>query len=104
MIRPFPLTPVKELEGLIEALNEATLDPLVRARLAADPVAALAELCIAVPKGIRVVVEHSAGGRARLVLAADGPMPLADEVLDQVVGGTLAPPLAGGTILASFEL
>lgn len=103
MTKPFPLTPVKELEGLIEALNEATLDPLVRSLLAADPLGALRDLGIALPEGIGVAITHSPGGRTRLVLTTDGPLPLGDDILDEVVGGTLAP-FGTGVVIASFDL
>lgn len=82
----------KELEGLLEALGEAVLDPYVRDKLAADPAAALAAMGIDIPEGVRIEARTDGVGRVRLVVTAAGQGlgELPDHLLDGIVGGAMA--------------
>lgn len=96
---------LRNLENLIEALNEATLDPGVRARLARDPMEALRALDVSIPDGVTVQVVERPNGLMRLILTELAPCELSDDALDGVVGGAgLSHLQTTGPVLASWDL
>lgn len=82
-----------EMEALIEALNEASLDPYTRTRLIMDPVGTLEAMRVPIPAGVRVDVSTDGAGNVRLTVARPQPesSELSEEALDRVVGGAAEP-------------
>jgi hypothetical protein len=80
----------KRVEDYGKVVTRAWRDPAFKAKLKADPEAALKEAGVALPAGLKVTVVENTAQHFHLVLPPKPSAELSDELLDKVAGGGFA--------------
>jgi hypothetical protein len=77
----------KRMEDYGKVVARAWRDPAFKAKLKADPEAALKEAGVALPAGLKVTVVENTAQHFHLILPPKPSAELSDQQLDKVAGG-----------------